>query len=992
MTNSDSDSDGSHISSTPPRQPNSPPQPIKSSLLTLQSSYKSRSKLKSRVSSRSNPILLNPKSSYKKHKSLKSNSEIKSQIDTNFKSIQENSVPNPGNSRISCLSLTQIRRVSNSNRNVAVTDSISIDNLPVNFCSKTKFFSKIQRDYSVVDEREENEQAVRYESIPEPAPVVDGVVSGNVESERGWADSVTAESSKRGEGESNGIVIEKFVRKPGNLIRGDVNPMPMKRAKVVNEGNFVRLNINGYGRSKFKNKTRRKYGLSSSRKSQWKSKKKYEAQAQDKADAEGLCEEDGLVTENPKLQVTENPKMQKQRENLRIAREMVEQVVLDARNEPSDENLAKLLKLSHGYDSFRDGQLEAIKQVIAGKSTMLVLPTGAGKSLCYQLPTLILPGLTLVVSPLVALMVDQLRQLPPMIQGGHLSSNQTSEEASETVRQLLEGSIKVLFVSPERFLSADFISKIKAAPLISLVVVDEAHCLSEWSHNFRPSYLRLRASLLRDTLNVQCILAMTATATTKTLQAVMSALDIPQTNLIQKCQIRENLRLSVSFSGDRMKDLMALMKSSPFTEIPSIIIYCKFQYETDLLSKHLRDSNIPAKSYHSGIPAKDRSRTQEQFCLNKIRVVVATVAFGMGLDKSDVGAVIHYSLPESLEAYVQEIGRAGRDSRLSFCHLFYEDTTYFKLRSLLYSDGVDEYAMNKFLCHVFSNDTGTPGKVCSLVKETASRKFDMKEEVILTILTQLELGQVQYLRVLPQLSVTCTLYFHKTSPVLLAGTDFLVAEIVKKSDTKQGSYVFDITTIANNIRITPNMLLNQLQKLKSRGEITFEVKDPAYCYTILKTPDDICHLTTQLTKWLSEVEICKVCKLDEMFNVANYAARICDKTNGCSGSQHTQCLQTRISHYFSRDENESPCDVPYTMEKNSRFLRTDIKVFLKSNSHAKFTPRAVARIMHGIPSPAYPNTIWSKTHFWGRYLQIDFPTVMEAATAELLIFAGKSVV
>ncbi|PIA51330.1 hypothetical protein AQUCO_01100275v1 [Aquilegia coerulea] len=1004
-----SDSDGSYISATPPREEEKPEiKPIKPSILAFQSSYKPRV----RVSSRSNPIILNPKSKINKHKSTqnksKSESRSKSKIAIETET-EEISVPSTSSAsdfaNLYCSSL-QIRKVSSWKHDVSAPNSI--ENLPVNFCSKSTFFSKLKRSYSIPEEEPaEKDCVVRSEAVPGNEVV--GASHHDVESAGNCVPSVDTENKAVSNGEAIKFVSKHFnligsdanilplkrpqdegsagngvdsftsensrkffsngeqmksVRKHANLLGGSVSLLPSKKPKATNEGNFVRLNINGYGRSKFKNKTRRKY------------------EGGDEAD--GLCDEDGLVTEKPKLQ--------KQKENLKVSQELVEEVVLNARNEPSDENLTKLLKLSHGYDSFRDGQLEAIKQIVSGKSTMLVLPTGAGKSLCYQLPTLILPGITLVVSPLVALMVDQLRQLPPMIQGGLLSSSQTIEEASETVRQLLEGNIKVLFVSPERFLSSDFLSKIGAAPPISLVVVDEAHCLSEWSHNFRPSYLRLRASLLRTTLNVPCILAMTATATTKTLRAVMSALDIPQTNLVLKSQIRENLKLSVTLSGDRKKDLMALMKSSPFKDIQSIIVYCKFQYETDLLCKYLCDYNISAKSYHSSIPAKDRNRTQELFCSNKIKVVVATVAFGMGLDKSDVGAVIHYSLPESLEEYVQEIGRAGRDNRVSFCHLFYDDSTYFKLRSLSYSDGVDEYSMNKFLCQVFRNDMNSIGKICSLVKDSASQKYDMKEEVMLTVLTRLELMKEQYLRLLPQLHVTCSLYFHKTAPALLAATDIVVAEIIKKSETKQGPYVFDLPTVANSIRITANDLSNHLQNLKLKGEITYEVKDPAFCYTIVKSPEDFCSLTSQITRWLSEVETCKVRKLDEMYKAATFASRFCEKTNGCSGTLHTQCLQSRISDYFGRDSSEFDSDVPNAMGKGSPFLRADIKVFLQSNSHAKFTPRAIARIMHGIPSPAFPSSIWSKTHFWGRYLQIDFPIVIEAATVELMSFAGKAAV
>lgn len=792
-----------------------------------------------------------------------------------------------------------------------------------------------------------------------------------MENEPSLASGLTPKQPHACEAVSTGSAV-KFVKKHCNLIGSDVNPKPVKRPKCGSEGNFVRLNINGYGR-KFTNKGKRKsYNASSGARRTFRRTKR-------KSKAEGGAEEDedGLVLETPTME---------KQGRVKFDGELIEAAALEVQNEASDEKLVKLLGLTHGYDSFRDGQLEAIRMVLEGKSTMLVLPTGAGKSLCYQLPALVLPGITLVVSPLVALMIDQLKQLPPMIPGGLLFSSQSAEETSETLRQLREGTIKVLFVSPERFLNAEFLSIVSAGPPISLVVVDEAHCVSEWSHNFRPSYMRLRASLLHAMLNAKCILAMTATATSRTLHAVMHALEIPAANLIQKAQLRDNLQLLVSLSKNRMKDLMMLIKSPPFIEVQSIIIYCKFQSETDSISKYLCDNNISAKSYHSGIPAKDRSRTQELFCSNKIRVVVATVAFGMGLNKSDVGAVIHFSLPESLEEYVQEIGRAGRDGNLSYCHLLFDDITYFKLRSLMHSDGVDEYAVNRFLSQVFSNGMGSPGKVHSIVKEAASRKFDMKEEVMLTILTHLELGEVQYLSLLPPLNVTCSLNFHKTTPALLADWDIVVAAILNKSETKQGHYVFDIPTVANSIGITTIDILNQLQNLKLKGEITYEMKDPAYCYTIVDVPGDLCCLAAHLTKWLSEVESCKVQKLDTMFNAAVSAVELCEKKCGCLGAQHTPCLQRKISDYFSGDGNG---DIPNKMDQSSPFLRADIKVFLQSNSQVKFTPRAVARIMHGIASPAYPSATWSRTHFWGRYMQMDFQVVMKAAKAELMNFVGK---
>ncbi|KAJ4710900.1 DNA helicase, ATP-dependent [Melia azedarach] len=882
----DSDSDGSHISATPPRYQNPPPP------TNLLNSTKSKAKVK--PSSRSEPK--NP-----------------------AKPKTSQPAPTPPNPTPLPTLPFQICRSFAPNTSTSAVNSL--ETLPAGFCSRHASFSKIQKSSLNF----ENDQ-----SVPTPS---------NLES-----------AKIRGE-----VLTKK--KQQINLVSVDVPLPPVKLRKCNGEGNFVRLNLNG-GKRKFVNKGKRNTSYKGKRTFRRSKRKLNKNETESKGDED----EDGLIIET----------VEHKQKNNRAASELVDEAVRAVRNEVSDENLGSLLKLVYGYDSFRDGQLEAIKMVLDKKSTMLVLPTGAGKSLCYQIPAMVLPGLTLVVSPLVALMIDQLRQLPPVIQGGFLSSSQRPEEVTETLRLIQEGAIKVLFVSPERFLNAEFLSIFSASSLISLLVVDEAHCISEWSHNFRPSYMRLRASLLRARLNVKCILAMTATVTTTSLHDVMSALEIPSSNLIQKAPLRDNLHLFISLSGNnRMKDLLMLMKSFPFKEVQSIIIYCKFQ------------------NYHSGIPAKDRSRIQELFSSNKIRVVVATVAFGMGLDKRDVGAVIHYSLPESLEEYVQEIGRAGRDGRLSYCHLFFDDISYFRLRSLMYSDGVDEYAINKFLCQVFTDGVNSCGKLCSLVKESASRKFDMKEEVMLTLLTRLELGEVQYLRLLPQLNVTCSLNFHKTTPTLLADKDKMVAAILKKSEIKQGQYVFDIPNVADSIASTAVDVSNHLLNLKVRGEITYELKDPAYCYTIMEVPSDFCSLSAHLTKWLSEVENCKVRKLDVMYNAAVFAVDVCEKMNGCDGSHHTPCLQKKILDYFRGDDN---CDVIKKIGRSSPFLRADIKVFLQSNLHAKFTPRAVARIMHGIASPAYPSTIWSKTHFWGRYMQIDFQAVMEAAKAELLNFVGKDVV
>ncbi|KZV40014.1 ATP-dependent DNA helicase Q-like 5-like [Dorcoceras hygrometricum] len=942
---SDLDSDGSHISSTPPRDPPDTSVSWRTQpLMTLLSSTKERTKVSASAATTSR-LILKPKVS-------RINSKPKPNSELNIsKSKPVESQPQIVHNLLSSLPL-RIKEPDNLQSYKNASEFI----IPGGQCTP--------RFASIVSSRGKD---LNFQPDVSIQPKGEGFSVRGADIEEVKVQAV-----------AEGITKRKGI-KGLNLIGGNgPDTVTVKKPKYTSEGNFVKLNINGYGRKKFRYINKKNSCSKSSRR--WKFNRKSKENRRVGGEDSGVFDEEGLAVDVKEGEIG----------SCFGDSGLIVEAVMKVRNEASEKHLLNLLKLTHGYDSFRNGQLDAIKMMLNGNSTMLLLPTGAGKSLCYQLPALVFPGVTLVVSPLVALMIDQLKHLPPSIPGGLLSSSQTAEQASETLRSLQEGGIKVLYVSPERFLNEEFMSIFSSTSMLSLVVIDEAHCVSEWSHNFRPAYMRLRGSLLHGRLNARCILAMTATATTRTLHDIMHALEIPATNLINLGNLRENLHLSISMSGNRMKDLMALIKSSPFSDIKSIIIYCKYQHETDTISRYLCDNNISSKSYHSGIPAKDRSRTQDLFCSNKIKVVVATVAFGMGLDKRDVGAVIHYCLPESLEEYVQEIGRAGRDGRASYCHLFFDHTSYSKLRSLIYSDGVDEYAINKLLCQIFMSGRHSDNQICSLVKESSARKFDMKEEVILTILTQLELGEVQYIHLLPQITVSCTLNFHQTSPALLAGGDPVVGEILKKAEVKDGQYLFDIPCIATSLRMEPLNLSNHLQCLKLKGEITYELKDQAYCYRVLEVPKDICSLAADLAKWLREIETCKVQKIDAAYNAAVFATKFCDKSQGCYENQHTACLQRKILEYFTRDADADV--LTNRMDQNSPFLRADVKVFLRSNSHAKFTPRAIARIFHGLSSPAFPSATWSRTHFWGRYAEMDFEVVMEAAKAELMNFVGKDVI
>src|ERR1700694_5481552 len=399
--------------------------------------------------------------------------------------------------------------------------------------------------------------------------------------------------------------------------------------------------------------------------------------------------------------------------------------------QPAETDPEQLLRDRFGLAEFRAGQREVIDALLAHGSALAVFPTGGGKSLCYQLPALAFEGVTVVVSPLIALMKDQIDYLQGRgIAAARLDSSLSANEARQVNDGLRSGSLRILYVAPERFNNERFLNDLQRTR-IALFAVDEAHCISEWGHNFRPDYLKL-AETAR-TLGAERVLALTATATPTVVKDICAGFGIPPDCAVLTGFYRSNLTLYITPVSVDERDAVLKERLGSRPPGPSIV-YVTLQRTAEQVADRLAKAGFPARAYHAGMDAVARTATQEWWMASDRGIVVATIAFGMGIDKANVRYVYHYNLPKSLESYSQEMGRAGRDGQPSIVELLACPADVPTLENFAYGDTPTLDALNSVVTALLE-----AGPTFDVSLSDLSTSHDIRPLVLRTVLTYLEL-------------------------------------------------------------------------------------------------------------------------------------------------------------------------------------------------------------------------------------------------------------
>ena len=623
------------------------------------------------------------------------------------------------------------------------------------------------------------------------------------------------------------------------------------------------------------------------------------------------------------------------------------------------------LKQHFGFDHFLPGQADVVGHLLEGHSTAAVFPTGGGKSLCYQLPALLLPGLTLVVSPLIALMKDQIDALQRRgIVAARLDSTLSRDEYRTVMEKVRSGTLRLLYVAPERFNNERFRQALEGIH-IGLFAVDEAHCISEWGHNFRPDYLKL-AGFARQ-YEAERILALTATATPRVLEDICAGFDISPQHAVRTSFYRPNLVLratAVSAAG-RDKALLSVLGQQP----PGpAIVYVTLQRTAEQVAHRLAEKGLPARAYHAGMKDEERAAVQDWFMESTSAIVVATIAFGMGIDKADIRGVCHYNLPKSLENYAQEIGRAGRDYERSLCHTLVCSDDLTVLENFIYGDTPDPGSVRSLVDDVFARDKDFDVNLFEL-----STQHDIRALVLRTLLTRLELEG--YLE-----GGTPFYSAYKFKPLepreeILARFDGERRQFLGDlfSYARQGRVWFqlDPAEAAASLQVDRDRIIRALDWLADKELLEVQAGGVLNRYRRLRSPADAQALADSLHAYNLQREGAEIERLQQVLALFHLDG----------------CRSAALAAHFG-EQLEAPCgqcsgctgDVstvpPRAVATIPDDLGSQVQDLVARGGTTLSTPRAVTRFLCGLSSPQISRARLAKDPLFGMLSETPFPTVL----------------
>ncbi len=618
-----------------------------------------------------------------------------------------------------------------------------------------------------------------------------------------------------------------------------------------------------------------------------------------------------------------------------------------------------ILQSTFGFPEFRAGQFEVVDEILNGSGRALaVFPTGAGKSLCYQLPALALDGTTLVVSPLLALMKDQIDFLKVKgIAAARLDSTQDATQARAVADALRAGQLKLLYVAPERFNNERFRAML-AQSNIALFAVDEAHCISEWGHNFRPDYLKL--ARYAEQLKVPRILALTATATPKVARSICERFCIPATGSINTGFYRPNLKMCLTpVPAKRRLELLLsrLQKRAP----GSTVVYVTLQKTAEEVAAHLAANGLDALAYHAGMDSDVRAKTQDWWMESDSRIVVATIAFGMGIDKSDVRYIYHFNLPKGLESYAQEIGRAGRDGKSSIVELLACRDDISTLENFVFGDTPTEESLRLLI-----ESLDAMGPKFALKENELSQKCDLRSLVLRTALTYLELDGVLKqgtpfyagYEVAPKGNWNSV--YEAFTP---KATDFL-RNIVSISKTGTTWTKIDPDAAAERLGCPRAQIVRAVELMDQKGVAQVRASDVRHEFERLIEVFDTDALVAGLMEKFAARESAEIKRIGDVLKLVECAKCQTNALVGYFGEKraepcgHCSFCQTKRAAQLPPESPRAPIDEVVNPE--------ELAEVRAQHREALQTPRQVARFLCGLSSPALSKARLMKHSLCGR--------------------------